>query len=147
MRITKDDYYLGIALAVSKRSTCLKRRQGCVIVKNDIIVATGYNGNPRNNVNCIDVDKCNRPEGRRNKDYELCDAVHAEQNALLAINREQSLNATLYLACETFLHGGVNFFYEDEKAEPCGICFGLIKNAGIKKVITKKGIIWESSMK
>ena len=59
-RITKDEYYLGIALAVSKRSTCLKRHYGCVIVKDDIIIATGYNGSPRGEENCCDRGTCKR---------------------------------------------------------------------------------------
>lgn len=57
-RTTKDEYYLGIALAVSKRSTCLKRHYGCVIVKDDIIIATGYNGSPRGEENCCDRGSC-----------------------------------------------------------------------------------------
>ena len=78
-RKDKIMYYLDIADAVSTRSTCLRRQYGAVIVKNDEIVATGYNGAPRGDVNCIDLDYCERehqniPQGQR---YELCKAVHA----------------------------------------------------------------------
>ena len=59
-RITKDEYYLKIALTVSLRSTCLKRQYGCVIVNNDEIIATGYNGSPRNEINCCDIGNCKR---------------------------------------------------------------------------------------
>ena len=64
LRITKDEYYLGIALAVSKRSTCLKRRYGCVIVKNDEIIATGYTGAPRGRCNCIELGYCTKKKKR-----------------------------------------------------------------------------------
>lgn len=59
-RPTKDEYYLNIALAVSKRSTCLRRHYGVVIVNNDVIVSTGYNGSPRGEINCCDLGECKR---------------------------------------------------------------------------------------
>lgn len=102
MRITKDEYYLGIALAVSKRSTCLKRHYGCVIVKDDIIIATGYNGSPRGEENCCDRGTCKRANAERYSGYESCDSVHAEQNALIATSRERLIGATVYLACEEY---------------------------------------------
>jgi len=55
-RLSKTQYYLGIAEAVSKRSTCLRRQYGAILVKNDEIIATGYNGSPRGSNNCCDVD-------------------------------------------------------------------------------------------
>lgn len=62
-RISKDEYYLNIARSVSKRSTCLKRRYGCVIVKDDEIIATGYNGSPRGELNCCDIyEECPRKD-------------------------------------------------------------------------------------
>lgn len=84
-RISKDDYYLGIARAVSMRSTCLRRQYGAVIVKNDRIVSTGYNGAAIGEPNCCDVGRCwremnNIPHGER---YEECVAVHAEANAII----------------------------------------------------------------
>ena len=135
-RITKTEYYLGIASAVTKRSTCLRRQYGAVIVKNDEIVATGYNGSPRGEENCCDVGVCWReahgiPHGEQ---YEKCVAVHAECNAIISASRNELLGATLYL-----------FGYENgkplEAPEPCLICSRLIKNAGIKNVVTPAGII------
>lgn len=63
MRPTKDDYYLKIAESVAARSTCIRRQYGAVIVKNDVIVSTGYNGSPRNVENCCDVGYCWRTRG------------------------------------------------------------------------------------
>ena len=79
-----DEYFLNIAEEVGKRSTCLRRRYGAIIVKDNIIVSTGYNGSPRGEINCLDAKICERerlhiPKGER---YELCVAVHAEQNAI-----------------------------------------------------------------
>ena len=135
-RITKTDYYLGIAAAVTKRSTCLRRQYGAVVVKNDEIVATGYNGSPRGEENCCDVGICWReahgiPHGEQ---YEKCVAVHAECNAIISASRNELLGATLYL-----------FGFENGEAlsapEPCLICSRLIKNAGIRNVITPAGSI------
>ena len=103
MRPNKDTYYLDIALAVSKRSTCLKRHYGCVIVKDDIIIATGYNGNPRGEENCCERGMCKRMNAERYSGYESCNAVHAEQNALIAASRDRLIGATVYLACENFV--------------------------------------------
>ena len=77
-RPSKDEYYLDIALSVLKRSTCLKRHYGCVIVKNDIIISTGYNGSPRREENCCDVGLCKRADSKRYTGYESCVSVHAE---------------------------------------------------------------------
>ena len=77
-RITKDEYYLGIALAVSKRSTCLKRHYGCVIVKDDVIIAPGSNGSPSGCENCCDIGVCKRLDTPHNSgDYSDCHSVHA----------------------------------------------------------------------
>src|SRR5271157_5682643 len=81
----REDYFLEIAKVVASRSTCLRRRYGAVIVKDNVIVSTGYNGAPRGSINCVDKGSCRRkelnvPAGER---YELCEAVHAEQNALV----------------------------------------------------------------
>ena len=83
-RISKRDYYLEIAKTVALRSTCLRRQYGAVIVKDDIIIATGYNGAARGETNCCDVGQCWReangiPHGER---YEECVAVHAEVQIL-----------------------------------------------------------------
>lgn len=147
-RITKDEYYLGIALAVSKRSTCLKRHYGCVIVKDDIIVATGYNGSPRGEENCCDRCYCKRADAERYEGYEKCDSVHAEQNALIATSRERLIGSTLYLACETYgkdekksdlWDEEIIGFCEDDNPVPCGICFRMLKNAGVIRMVNRSG--------
>ena len=84
-RIDKENYYLDIAETVLKRATCLRRCYGAIIVKNDEIVSTGYNGAPRGRKNCTDLGYCTRdalqvPSGER---YELCRSVHAEANAII----------------------------------------------------------------
>lgn len=145
-RINKDEYYLGIALAVCKRSTCLKRRYGCVIVKNDEIIATGYNGSPRGQVNCCDTDECKRMDVPHNSgDYSDCHSVHAEQNAMLSASRKDMIGATLYLAGEERRWSNINQSFFDwrevKDATPCPICFRMIKNAGIKRVVYRGGEI------
>lgn len=141
-RITKDEYYLGVALAVSKRSTCLKRHYGCVIVKNGEIIATGYNGSPRGEVNCCDNGYCGRLDKPHNSgDYSDCHSVHAEQNAMLEACRKDLIGSTMYLACEekhfTFSTGDV--WSEVLNSEPCPICARMIKNAGITRVVNRGG--------
>lgn len=146
MRITKPDYYLNIALAVSKRSTCLKRHYGCVIVKNDEIIATGYNGSPRGEVNCCDVGKCDRINKPHNTgDYSDCCSVHAEQNAMLSASRKDMIGASLYLACEeekagTEIFDGTPIFMETWDIEPCPICKRMISNSGIINVVTRRDL-------
>lgn len=148
-RISKDEYYLGIALAVSKRSTCLKRHYGCVIVKNDEIIATGYNGSPRGTENCCDRGTCHRADIPHNTgNYSECCSVHAEQNAMLSADRSKLIGATLYLACEEYqLDKNESAKHEDEiynwlevnGCAPCPICGRMIKNAGITSVINTIG--------
>lgn len=135
-RISKDEYYLRIALAVSKRSTCLKRHYGCVIVKNDEIIATGYNGSPRGETNCCDVGLCKRLNKPHNSgDYSDCHSVHAEQNAMLSASRKEMIGATMYLAGEELIDcGWSDNFHEIEDATPCPICERMIKNSGIISV-------------
>ncbi len=131
MRPSKDEYYLNIAEAVMARSTCLRRQYGSVIVKNDEIIATGYNGSPRGEVNCCDVGYCwrqknNIPHGER---YESCKSVHSEANAIISASRQEMQGAVLYLAGS------------EPNAEPCDMCRRLIKNAGIVRVITREKIM------
>lgn len=135
-RISKDEYYLGIALAVSKRSTCLKRHYGCVIVKNDEIIATGYNGAPRGETNCCDIGLCQRLDKPHNSgDYSDCHSVHAEQNAMLSASRKEMIGATMYLAGEELLTSGwYDNYHKVEDATPCPICERMIKNVGIISV-------------
>ncbi len=138
-RISKDQYYLDIALAVSKRSNCLKRHYGAVIVNNDEIIATGYNGSPRGETNCCDTGQCKREKAERGHSYEECLSVHAEQNALISAARRGMINGTLYLSCENFINGE---WVTDESPEvkPCALCDRMIRNAGISKVITYSSI-------
>ena len=139
-RISKDEYYLNIAIAVSKRSTCLKRHYGCVIVKNDEIIATGYNGSPRGEENCCDKCICDRIDMPHNTgDYSQCKSVHAEQNALISASRNEMIGATLYLAGEEddCPWEGLSNWIEVKDATPCPICKRMIKNAGIKNIIVR----------
>lgn len=144
-RITKDEYYLSIALAVSKRSTCLKRHYGCVIVKDDIIIATGYNGSPRGEENCCDRGICKRANAERYSGYENCDSVHAEQNALIAASRDRLLGSTIYLACEEAKVNQMTAYEreiswsEDDNPVPCPLCLRMLKNAGVSRVVNKRG--------
>lgn len=131
-RISKESYYLNIAREVSTRSTCLKRHYGCVIVKDDAIIATGYNGSPRGTENCCDSSKCKRENAKRYSDYELCDSVHAEQNALISASRSQLIGATLYLACVDSVTGE-----EDINPRPCSICERMIRNSGIINIVNR----------
>ena len=95
-RISKENYYLDIAETVLERATCLRRIYGAIIVKNDEIISTGYNGAPRGRANCVDMGYCSReamkvPRGER---YELCRSVHAEANAIISASR-RDINAGL----------------------------------------------------
>ena len=128
-RISKDKYYLNIAKAVSQRSTCIRRQYGAVIVKNDEIIATGYNGSARGEINCCDVGTCWREENNipHGQQYEKCVAVHAEQNALISAPRDKLIGATIYIYGE---ENGKTI-----KATPCEICNRMLINAGVTKVV------------
>ncbi|MBR0041217.1 MAG: cytidine deaminase, partial [Oscillospiraceae bacterium] len=98
-RTDKQNYYLDIADSVLERSTCLRRKYGAIIVRNDEIISTGYNGAPRGRRNCSDIGSCTRellhiPSGER---YELCRSVHAEANAIISASRRDMIGATIYL--------------------------------------------------
>ena len=121
-RPTWDEYFMGIAELTARRSTCLRRNVGAVIVQNRHIVATGYNGAPRGIDHCAQRGGCLReelgiPSGER---HELCRALHAEQNAIIqAATFGHSIEgATIYIT-----HA------------PCIICSKMIINAGIRKII------------
>ena len=133
-RRDKHNYYLDIAETVSERGTCLRRRYGAIIVKNDEIISTGYVGAPRGRANCSDLGYCTRekfniPRGER---YELCRSVHAEANAIISAPRNETLDATLYLA-------GVDVKTGEyvENGSCCAMCKRLVINAGIKYVIVR----------
>ena len=133
-RVSKENYYLDIAQTVAERCTCLRKRYGAIIVKNDVILSTGYNGAPRGRKNCIDLHYCMRnklniPSGER---YEMCRSVHAEANAIINASREQMLGSTLYMVCtdpmSEELVAGTN---------SCMMCKRMIINAGIDKVVIR----------
>ena len=135
-RIDKENYYLDIAETVLERSTCLRRCYGAIIVKNDEIVSTGYNGAPRGRKNCIDLGYCTReamniPSGER---YELCRSVHAEMNAIISAARRDTLGSTLYLAGREAATGELL-----RHATSCSMCRRHIINAGIERVIIRTG--------
>lgn len=138
-RISKDQYYLDIATAVSKRSNCLRRHYGAVIVKNDEIISTGYNGSPRGEINCCDTGICKRLNADRGHSYEECCSVHAEQNAIISASRRDMIGATLYLSCENLTGDG---WIKDETGDvkPCFICDRMIRNSGITNVVTYSSI-------
>lgn len=137
--MTKDEYYLGIALAVAKKSKCLKKQYGAVIVNNDEIISTGYNDVCRKEPHCTTCTKisCNKDE----VEYLTCPAVHAEQNAIISASRKEMLGSTLYLAGYEVKTG-----LENNKVEPCEICLRLIKNAGIDKIITNQGLLYKRNL-
>ena len=125
MRPDWDNYFIEIAKVVSSRATCLRRKYGAVIVKDRVIISTGYNGSPRGMENCIDIGTCAReelkiPSGER---YELCEAVHAEQNAICqAAKRGISIKgATIYT-----------------RMTPCRTCAMLLINCGIQRVVCER---------
>lgn len=136
-RLSVDDYYLNVAKSVSLRSTCLVRQYGAVIVKNSEIVSTGYNGSPRGEVNCCDIGFCKRYSNgskstHNDGNYNGCESVHAEMNAIISASRNKMLGSTLYL-----------YGAEDGtpiESEPCSVCSRLIKNAGIVRVVGYKPI-------
>ena len=133
-RRDKINYYLDIAEVVGVRGTCLRRNYGAIIVKNDEIIATGFNGAPRGRSNCCDLGTCvrerlNVPTGQR---YELCRSVHAEANCIISAARSEMLGATIYLVCKNPQTGNLL-----DDAEPCSMCKRMIINAGIAKVIIR----------
>ncbi|MFA6093437.1 MAG: dCMP deaminase family protein [Elusimicrobiota bacterium] len=133
-RVGKENYYLNIAQEVARRSTCLRRHYGAVIVNNDQIVSTGYAGAPRKTTNCTEIGTCIRIRlgVRPGEHYEWCRAVHAEQNAIIHAPRFDMMGATLYLAGV-----GPDNKAVIEGAEPCRICKRMIINAGITRVVIR----------
>jgi dCMP deaminase len=130
MRPDWDNYFIEIAKVVSTRSTCLRRMYGAVVVKDRVIISTGYNGSPRGIQNCVDTGTCirkeqNIPSGER---YELCEAVHAEQNAIINAPPDRMKGAIIYIAG----------FEEDNSfaaGRPCKLCDRMIRNAQITQVV------------
>ena len=129
-----DEYFMEMAVLTARRSTCLRRHVGAVIVQEKHIVATGYNGAPRGLDHCGDREGgCLRqqlgiPSGQK---HELCRALHAEQNAIIqAATLGQSIEgATIYIT-----------------HQPCIICAKMIINAGIRRIVVKEGYPDEMSV-
>ena len=133
-RRDKHNYYLDIAESVLERGTCLRRKYGAIIVKNDQIISTGYAGAPRGRKNCSDLGWCRReklnvPRGER---YELCRSVHAEANAIISAARENMIGATLYLVGKEMSNGEYV-----QNTSSCAMCKRMVINAGIDKVIVR----------
>lgn len=129
-----DEYFIGIAKAVSTRATCLRRKYGSVITKDHIIVSTGYNGAPAGMRDCLDVGKCTRkelqiPHGER---YELCHSVHAEANAIIRASVAELKGATIYIS-------GADEKSRECLSEPCMMCKRMILNSKIAKVVYSDG--------
>ena len=121
-----DEYFMQMAELTAQRSTCLRRQVGAIIVKEKHIIATGYNGDPKGLPHCEELGGCLRekleiPSGER---HELCRALHAEQNAIIqAATLGQSIEgATIYIT-----------------HQPCIICAKMIINAGISRIVIRRG--------
>ncbi|UOD34066.1 cytidine/deoxycytidylate deaminase family protein [Deferribacteraceae bacterium V6Fe1] len=121
MRPDWDKYFLELTDVVKKRSTCLRRQVGAIIVKDNHILSTGYNGVPTKISHCSEVgclrEKLKVPSGER---HELCRGLHAEQNAIIqaALHGVSIKDATIYT-----------------NTKPCSICTKMIINAGIKRIV------------
>ena len=134
-RISKENYYLDIAQTVLERATCLRRVYGAIIVKNDEIISTGYNGAPRGRANCVDMGYCSReamqvPRGER---YELCRSVHAEANAIISASRRDMVGGTIYLVGRD---GRTGKLLPD--ATSCMMCRRMVINAGLERVVIRR---------
>lgn len=132
-RISKDEYYLGIAEEVGRRSTCWRRSIGAIIIRDDQIISTGYVGAPRKTKSSLEHGFCLRdklkiPHGQR---YELCRSVHAEQNAIINAARA----GVSLLGGNMYIYGSVFGKNKTIDAFPCFICKKMIINAGLDRVI------------
>lgn len=132
-QLLKDNYYLDIAQTVATKSTCLRRKYGAVIVKNDEIISTGYNGAPRDCLNCNKVG-CVRDvmDVAKGDSYNMCAAVHAEQNAMISARRVDMIEATIYIVGLNQREPG----YADP--HPCLLCHRMIVNAGIIRCVGRE---------
>lgn len=132
-RISKDQYYLGIAEEVARRSTCFRRSIGAIIIRDDQIISTGYVGAPRKTKDSLEHGSCLRdklkiPHGQR---YELCRSVHAEQNAIINAARA----GVSLLGGDMYISGSVAGKFQPIDAFPCFICKKMIINAGLNRII------------
>lgn len=133
-RRDKINYYLDLAEVVSRRSTCLRRHFGAVIVNNDQVISTGYVGAPRGRQNCSDLGRCIRQEMKvpRGERYELCRSVHAEQNAIIHASREAMIGATMYMTGVEVDDGSYV-----KNANSCSLCKRMIINSGIERLVVR----------
>ena len=134
-RISKENYYLDIAETVLERATCLRRVYGAIIVTNDEIISTGYNGAPRGRANCSELGYCSRealqvPRGQR---YELCRSVHAEANAIISASRRDMAGGTLYLVGRDAQTGELL-----GDATSCAMRRRMVINAGLARVVIRR---------
>ena len=132
-RVTKEEYYLGIAREVARRSTCWRRSIGAIIVRDDQIISAGYVGAPRKTRDSVEHGFCLRdrlgiPHGQR---YELCRSVHAEQNAIINAARA----GVSLLGGDMYIHGTDGGSTAVINAFPCFICKKMIINAGLVRVV------------
>ena len=127
MKISRDEYFLRLARAAARGSTCLHRQYGAVLVRDDIVVAMGSNGAAEGEVSCCDNGEC----WRETHDTQQCKAVHAEMNAIANAARLgiSVVGTTLYLA-------GFENGKPLRNIIPCDICLRVIRNAGIERIIT-----------
>ncbi len=143
-RVSKKQYYLNIAAVVASRSTCLRKHYGAVIVKDDEIISTGYNGSPRGEANCCDTGVCyarthelpvDEAAAKHGAQYGSCVAVHAEQNAIISAARHELTGATLYLVG---IDPATGRFID---ARPCNICDRMIRNACIAETVAQEASV------
>ena len=134
-RISKENYYLDIAQTVLERATCLRRVYGAIIVKNNEIISTGYNGAPRGRANCVDMGYCSREAMRvpRGERYELCRSVHAEANAIISASRRDMVGGTIYLVGRDAQTGRLL-----NDATSCPMCRRMVINAGLSRVVIRR---------
>lgn len=136
MRVSKTEYYLEIARAIAQRSTCLRAKFGAIIVKNDVIVSSGYNGAARKVKECPEFGICLKEELKlpHGSGYDVCPGVHAEANAIVNAAR----SGANVLGGVMFIHGEDPNTKQVVEAKPCTFCRRLLINAGIEKVFYKK---------
>lgn len=132
-RISKHEYYLGIAKEVARRSTCFRRSIGAIIIRDDQIISTGYVGAPRKTKDSLEHGFCLRdklkiPHGHR---YELCRSVHAEQNAIINAARA----GVSLLGGDMYVFGSIPEEERPIDAFPCFICKKMIINSGLNRLI------------
>ena len=126
-RIETDQYFMEIATTVAKRSTCLRRSVGCVLVDSkNHIVATGYNGVPKGFDHCLD-SPCRGAFSESGTDLDLCSAIHAEVNAFLQLRSDDALTAYVTVT-------------------PCFSCAKMFANSNVKRIVSKELYVHEEAL-